>query len=110
MLSHARLVKTAGRIALASFACLVLLGSAAGCKNSPDKVCKRYTDMMAVKVGKKGLITKEDKERFEETCTKEMEDDKEKNPKRYECTAKCINDSKELDDVEVCMKKCPKDE
>jgi len=39
-----------------------------------------------------------------------MESDKEQNPKRYECTAKCINDSKELDDVEVCMKKCPKDE
>jgi hypothetical protein len=93
-----------------TLALLVLLGSAAGCKNSPDKVCKRLTDMMAEKVGKQGLITKEDKASFEDRCTKDMESDKEQNPKRYECTAKCINDSKELDDVEVCMKKCPKDE
>jgi hypothetical protein len=110
MLSHARSVATIGRIALASLACLVLLGSAAGCKNAPDKVCKRYTEMMAAKLAKQGLVTKDDKERFEANCTKEMESDKERNPKRYECTAKCINDSKDLDDVEVCTKKCPKDE
>lgn len=98
------------RIALASITCLVLLGSAAGCKNSPDKVCKRLTDMMAAKLGKSGLVTKDDKDTFEDRCTKDMESDKEKLPKRYECTAKCINDSKDLDDVEVCTKKCPKDE
>ena len=98
------------RTALASIVCLLLLGSTAGCKDSPDKVCKRLTDMMAVKLGKTSQITKEDKQSFEDRCTKEMEADKAQNPKKYECSAKCVNDAKELDEVEVCLKKCPKDE
>lgn len=98
------------RLALAAIASLLLLGSAAGCKNSPDKVCSRLTEMMAAKLGKQGLVTKDDKASFEERCTKDMEQDKQTSPKRYDCTAKCINDAKDLDDVEVCTKKCPKDE
>ncbi len=95
---------------LVPFAGLALmLVTGPGCKDSPDKICDRFAKLMADKFDKQGkLVTKEDSKSFADDCAKDMEKLKKDDPKTYECNVNCINKSKDLDEVESCIKKnCP---
>jgi len=89
---------------------VVVLLFVPACKGNPDRVCKRLVTLTAQKLGKTGLVTKDDKDTMEANCISDMEAMKKDQPKRYECQAACVNDAKDLDDIDPCVKKCPKDE
>lgn len=101
-------IAASARIAL--FLVVVIVPSAVACKNSPDNVCKRLVALTAKKLEKTGLVTKDDKDTMEADCVKNMESKKKDAPKQYACEAACVNDVKDVDDLDPCVKKCPKDE
>jgi hypothetical protein len=107
-----RLSSLTARAPLASIALaitLVLAVPSTGCKSSPDRVCGRLAELMAQKLKKEGIsYFPDDRKRLEENCIRDREQEKTDSPELYECTAKCINDAKEIDAVDPCMRKCPK--
>lgn len=80
---------------------LALGTSLAGCGNSPESMCKKFTELE-----KKAGKGKEDKDgKGLEKCVKEMTEMKEKNPKQYECAAPCA-DKGTYDEAFACFLKC----
>lgn len=93
---------------LAVLAGVVAVVVCAACTSSPNKVCAKLTELSAKKLAKSGLVTKEDRQNMEQSCVQELEHDKQESPERYDCVAKCVNASKDVDDLDPCLKKCPK--
>jgi hypothetical protein len=99
------------RLAALVLACLAPLAAGA-CKNSPDNVCKRFVALEVQKLAKhnKDAITSDMKKTEEANCVAQMEAMKKDAPNQYACQAACVNDVQDIDDLDPCFKKCPKNE
>lgn len=85
---------------------------ATACKSSPDNVCKRFVQLEVTKLAKhnKDAVTSDMKKTEEENCVAQMEAMKKDAPNQYACQAACVNDVQDIDDLDPCLKKCPKNE
>jgi hypothetical protein len=88
---------------------LVFVVGALGCTPSPEKVCNHVMDIAAKEAGDK--MSDEKKTKMLEKCVKEAGEEKEKDPDRYKCIAKCAMAStdfkafRKCDDSDTCPKK-----
>jgi hypothetical protein len=92
---------------------VLAIGFFLGCTPSPEKVCGKMFDLLEAE-GKKSKSKDKDDDasdmmkKMKEKCVKDAEKEKEEDPESYKCGAKCIMDSKDLEDAMKCEKSCPK--
>lgn len=82
---------------------LVIAASLVGCGNSPESMCKKFTELEK----KAGKEKKEEKDSMDK-CVKDLNEMKEKNPKQYECASPCA-DKGTYDEAFTCFTTCIKD-
>jgi hypothetical protein len=101
----------ARRFAALFIVCLVSFVAPA-CKSTPSNVCKRFVALQVQKFSKhnKDAVTSDMIKTEEENCVAQMEQMKVDAPNQYACQAACVNDVKDVDDLDPCIKKCPKNE
>lgn len=90
-------------------AALVVVGTLflGGCGKSPAAVCEKLEELKAKEAKEKK--SDEDKKKSIEKCTKDAEEQKNKDPKTYECAADCMNKASALKEFGECAEKCEKD-
>jgi len=106
--------KRARLVSLAPIAVLfvaVAVGAPA-CKSSPSNVCKKFVALEVAKLTKRdpNAVTSDMRDTEEKNCLQEMEQKKKDAPNQYACEADCVNSVKDVDDLDPCLKKCPKNE
>ncbi len=88
---------------------LAMLVGALGCTPSPEKICNHVMEIAAKEAGDK--LNDEKKSKMLDKCVKEAGEEKEKDPERYKCIAKCAMAAadfkafRKCDDSDTCPKK-----
>ena len=85
-----------------------MLGSAllfTGC-NSPESVCKKLVDLRAADAKEKP--SDDDKKKALGECTKELEEEKTKDPKMFDCVSSCASKGT-WKEYKECQNSCEKD-
>lgn len=84
-----------------------MLGSLllSGC-NSPESVCKKLIELRASDAKEKP--SDDDKKKANEECTKELTEEKNKDPKVFDCISDCAGKGS-WKEYKECSKSCEKD-
>lgn len=75
---------------------VVIAALLVGCTPSPQQVCDKLAEFRKTNADAKDT----------ERCVSKMKAHKSENPKIYECEAKCVVKSKDIEDAVLCRQVC----
>lgn len=92
-------------------AALLMLGTfAIGCGNSPEALCKKSFELAKKEIKSDKEPTDAEMKEALDKCVKQVEEEKAKDPKKFECQADCLNKNDTMKDVSECTKSCKGEE